>query len=213
MKQITLNIFKFNELSAEAKKTAINNTRESISSSRDECDCSDYSSTLKRIEDVFGIKVNYDVSCCGHSFRFSIEDERWDNMADEPRFLLRYLNAVALPGTAKGNYYSTTGHYINGKYHYKHRYSKVLFSERSCCLTGCWCDNGIDDAVNAAYDAVRKGWTIRIFIEDALSRFFKLWEDDLYYDWSDECVEEELTEGYREREFLENGKEFTYAVA
>ena len=213
MRQIIINVFKFNELSDEAKKAAIKNTGEAISSSRDECDCSDYASTLERIEDVFGIKVRYDVSSCGHSFRFSIENGDWDELADNPKYLLRYLNNVVFPGTAKGKYYSTPGSYVNGKYHYKHRYSKVLFDQRCCCLTGCWCDNGIDDAVNAAYDAVRKGWTIRDFIEDALSRFFKFWEADLYYDWSDECVEEELTEGWKEREFLANGKEFNYAVA
>lgn len=51
--------------------------------------------------------------------------------------------------------------------------------------------------------------TLKRFVEDV----FDVLAHNDKFDWSDECVEEELTEGYKEREFLENGKEFIYAVA
>ena len=81
----------------------------------------------------------------------------------------------------------------------------MLFDkEYSCCLTGCYCDWGVDDAMNKCYDFIRKGWTIRDFIEDMLNGFFNYWYEDRSRDAEDDEVEEFLEAN--EYEFYKDGR-------
>jgi hypothetical protein len=66
----------------------------------------------------------------------------------------------------KGKYYSN-GKYIDGKYTYKNRYSKIL-KERDCTLTGYGVDYDILEPVFKFIDKPKEGVTIEEVISDCL---------------------------------------------
>lgn len=198
---VTINLYKFDELSDSAKQKAIDSARSMCASRMVDCDADEYRNTLKLIEEKFGIDVyDWEVDSCGYRFKFSF-DSRAD-VADDSKYLCRYLRDL-FSILRKGKYYSTGGRLVNGKYQYKYRYSKVI-SEYSCILTGCWCDFAVDDAMKNRFDYIRRGFTIRDFVEDVLDKFFGQWHNDYEYVYSDEAVEEYI-EG-NDFLFYEDGK-------
>lgn len=205
MRTIKFNVFSYDELAETAKEKALDNVRESVGSMLCEFDGDDYRAALDEIENVFEIKV-YDW-CVGYPGTFSAwrfkEGSRFSEMSDEPRFLVRYLDEVER-WCRKGKYYFTSGHYDeNGKYHYKKRYSKVMF-ERNYCLTGTWTSAVVDEYTgDKRWDYVRKHRTIEDYIDDLLYDFFKQWERDQEYNYEDETVEEEIRAN--DYEFTEDG--------
>lgn len=201
-----IKVYKFDELDEESQKKAIENMRSDIGDRLCEFNDDDYRKTLEEIEKVFAIKVrNWCVGYPGTYYQFEFTGDRWDDIADEPKYLPRYLNSEVLPYTEKGKYFYAHDRWDNGKFHYVHKNSKVLFDKQhSCCLTGCWCDNGVDDALDNMNDAIRKGWTIRDFIDDMLYRFFKFWERDDDYAYCDDAVKEEIISN--DFEFFSSGQ-------
>jgi len=213
MRQETITLYKFDELSKEAREKAIESLTEILAQSADEGDNSEYEDALQEIEKAFGIKVtNY---CVGsyrlYDFNFKFTDSRWKNWdwdditeKNDPSLLLRYFNEVD-NYCRKGKYYSID-YYKDGKYSYKRRYSKVIFPEYSCMLTGTWCTNAVDDVMNNFWDYYRKGFSVREFINEMLDKFFSYWEEDLNYHWSREYIEEEIEAA--DFEFTENGERY-----
>lgn len=207
MRILELHLYTFAELCESAKKKAIELLRNKTAEIRNEFDSQDYRNTLEKIEEMFHINVrNWEVGCCSRPFfqyHFSGDDGRWDELSDDPKFLLRYLNSITLPARA-GKYYSTSGHYDeNHKFHYKYRHSKVLFDDETWSLTGTWCDDAVIKAMRTANEAVRKGWTIDQFIKSMLSHFFNNWSEDLESAYSDEAVIDDITGN--DYEFLSTG--------
>jgi len=98
-----------------------------------------------------------------------------------------------------------------GNWHYKHKYSKVLSEGYSYCLTGTYTDWAVDDAMNKRFEYVRKGYTIREFIDEMLDKFCQLWDEDSNDCFSDEHVQEHLENN--ECTFLKNGKVFLNVCA
>ena len=97
MRTIERQIFRYDELSEQAKEVATESMREKISSARMESDSYDYRNTLDKIEQIFGVKIyDWNVNEYNSYFRFEFThiDEETEN---EPRLLLRYLNTNVLP--------------------------------------------------------------------------------------------------------------------
>ena len=183
MRTIERKIYHYDELSDQAQKLAIESMRDEISNVRIESDSYEYQNTLDKIEHIFGVKVyDWDVNEYNPYFRFEFTNIEEDT-ENEPRLLLRYLNTNVLP-------------YIDNKKRY---YSKMARASRKSrilcnnsydyCLTGCWCDNAIDNALNNIKQSVKNKFNAREFVNSILEGFFEQWQNDY--------------------EFYENGKPYT----
>ena len=201
MRTIERQIFRYDELSEQAKEVAIESMREKISSVRMESDSVDYYNTLNEIEQIFGVKIyDWNVNEYNSYFRFEFThiDEETEN---EPRLLLRYLNTNVLPCIDnKKRYYSKTAR--------ASRKSRILCNNSyEYCLTGCWCDSAIDNALNNIKQSIKNKFNARDFVESILEGFFEQWRNDYEYAISDECISEEIEAN--DYEFYENGKPYT----
>ena len=200
MRTIERKIYRYDELSEQAKEVAIESIREKISSAIIESESYDYRNTLNKIENIFGVKV-YDWSVNEYNsyfrFEFTHIDEETEN---EPRLLLRYLNTNVLPciDNAK-RYYSKTAKIS--------RKSRILYTKSyECCLTGCWCDYAVDNALNNIKQSVKNKVNAREFVNSILEGFFKQWRNDCEYSNSDECIAEDIDAN--NYEFYENGEPY-----
>ena len=200
MRTIEYKIYRYDELSEQAQKVAIESMREKIGSTIIESDSYDYRNTLDKIEHIFGVKVyDWSVDECNFYFRFeftNIEEET----ENEPRLLLRYLNTNVLPCIDnKRRYYSKTSR--------ASRKSRILSNKSyDYCLTGCWCDYAVDNALNNINQSVKKHFNAREFVESILEGFFEQWRNDYEYSNSDECIAETIEAN--DYEFYENGKPY-----
>ena len=199
MRTIETKVYRYDELSSEAKVNAINSLRDRLSGNRIDAEADDYRNTLAEIEKIFRIKVR-DWSVNGYSptyFRFNFVNLDED-MENEPKFLLRYLNRHILPCIdCRETYYKN----------HKIRKSRILsYPEYSCCITGVWTDWAVDDALNNIKESIMQGKSAKDFVKDMLNNFFRLWNMDCEYACSDESIEDEIMNN--EYEFLENGKPY-----
>ena len=201
MRTIEQHIYRYDELSEQAQKVAIESMKEEISNVRIESDSYEYRNTLDKIEHIFGVKVyNWDVNEYNPYFRFEFTNIEEDT-ENEPRLLLRYLNTNVLPYIDnKKRYYSKTARVS--------RKSRILCNDSyNYCLTGCWCDDAIDNALNNIGQSLKKHLNAREFVESILEGFFEQWRNDYEYAISDECITEEIE--VNDYEFYENGKPYT----
>lgn len=200
MRTIERQIFRYDELSEQAQKVAIEFMRDEISNVRIESDSYEYRNTLDKIEHLFGVNV-YDLHVDEYNayFRFDFVgiDEDIEN---EPRLLLRYLNANVLPCIDnKKRYYSKTARVS--------RKSRILCNKSfDYCLTGCWCDDAVDNALNNINQSVKNQLNAREFVKNLLEGFFKQWQNDYKYACSDKCIAEEIE--INDYEFYENGNPY-----
>ena len=204
MRTIETKVYQYDELSSEAKVNAINSLRDRLSKNRIEFEADDYRFTLKKIEEIFGVKVR-DWSVDGYSptyFRFYFVNLDED-IENEPKFLLRYLNRDVLPYIDCRKTYYAKNHYES----HKKRKSRILsYPKYDFCITGAWTDIAVDDALNNIKESIMQGKSAREFVSDMLDNFFNRWNKDCEYAYSDESIEDEIV--VNEYEFLENGKPY-----
>ena len=201
MRTIERKIYRYDELSEQAQKVATASMRDEISNVRIESDSYEYRNTLDKIAQIFGVKV-YDWSVNEYNFYFRFEFTNIEeDTENEPRLLLRYLNTNVLPYIDnKKRYYSKTAR--------ASRKSRILCNNSyEYCLTGCWCDDAVDNALNNINQSVRNRLNAREFVNSILEGFFKQWQNDCEYSASDECIAEEIEAN--DYEFFENGKPYT----
>ena len=204
MRTIETKVYQYEELSEQAKENARNSLRDRLSENRIDAVAYDYRDTLKKIEEIFGIKVR-DWSVNGYSptyFRFYFVNLDED-IENEPKFLLRYLNRFVIPCIDTRVTYYAKNYYEN----HKKRKSRILsYPKYDFCITGAWTDIAVDDALNNIKESIMQGKSAREFVSDMLDNFFKQWNRDCEYACSDESIEDEIVDnGY---EFLENGKPY-----
>lgn len=204
MRTIETKVYRYDELSEQAKENARNSLRDMLSENMIDAEAYDYRNTLKKIEEIFGIKVR-DWSVNGYSptyFRFDFVNLDED-IENEPKFLLRYLNRYILPCIDCRKTYYAKNHYEN----HKKRKSRILsYPKYDFCITGAWTDIAVDNALNNIKESIMQGKSAREFVSDMLDNFFKQWNKDCEYAYSDEFVEDDImNNGY---EFLENGKPY-----
>lgn len=204
MRTIETKVYQYDELSSEAKENAINSLRDILSENRIDAEAYDYRNTLEKIEEIFGIKVR-DWSVNGYSptyfgFNFVNLDE---DMENEPKFLLRYLNRYVLPCIDCRKTYYAKNHY---KSHKKRKSRIISYPKYDFCITGAWTNIAVDNALNNIKESIMQGKSAREFVSDMLDNFFKQWNKDCEYACSDESIEEDIVSN--EYEFLENGKPY-----
>lgn len=200
MRTIKYQIYRYDELSEQAKQVAIESTRDSIADMRIETESAEYRNTLKKIEQIFRVNIyDWHVDEYNTYFRFNFVGIDED-MENEPRLLLRYLNTNVLPCIDnQKRYYSKTARVS--------RKSRILCNNGyEYCLTGCWCDDAIDNALNNINQSVKNKFNAREFVENLLEGFFKQWQNDYEYAISDECIAEDIE--INDYEFYENGKPY-----
>ena len=200
MRTIEQHIYRYDELSEQAQKVAIESMRDEISNVRIESDSYEYRNTLDKIEHIFGVKIyNWDVNEYNSYFRFEFTNIEEDT-ENEPRLLLRYLNTNVLPCIDnKKRYYSKTARVS--------RKSRILCNNGyEYCLTGCWCDDAVDNALNNINQSVKNRLNAREFVNSILEGFFEQWRNEYEYVCSDECIAEEIEAN--DYEFFENGKPY-----
>lgn len=200
MRTIEQQIYRYDELNDQAQKVAIEFMRDEISNVRIESDSYEYRNTLEKIEHIFGVKVyDWNVNEYNPYFRFKFTNIEEDT-ENEPRLLLRYLNTNVLPYIDnKRRYYSKTAR--------ASRKSRILCNNSyEDCLTGCWCDDAVDNALNNINQSVKDKFNAREFVENLLKGFFEQWRNDYEYAISDECIAEEIE--VNDYEFYENGKPY-----
>lgn len=105
---------------------------------------------MKAFEDMTDTRVyNWEVGYERYdfSYEFKYKDPIYEHPTDYHRdifpenlcgkLLFRYINNNIMPYIIKGKYFSTSGKYIDGKYKYRHKYSRVMFDYGdNCPLTG-----------------------------------------------------------------------------
>ena len=200
MRTIEHQIYRYNELSEQARQVATESMRDSIADMRIESESDEYRNTLEMIEQIFRVNVyDWHVNEYNSYFRFDFVgiDEDVEN---EPRLLLRYLNTNVLPCIDnKKRYYSKTARVS--------RRSRILCNKSyDYCLTGCWCDDAVDNALNNINKSVKNKFNAREFVRSMLEGFFEQWRNDYEHAYSDECIAEEIE--VNDYEFYENGKPY-----
>lgn len=173
----TIKAYLFDELTPDAQRAAWENDPDAIYYDGWN---SEYRATLKAFENVFNISVQYDVDSCRYTFDYFKPCENGDEINDPLRLACYVWNNYA-PHIKKGKYYSTRGEWIDGKYIYKYRHSKITREMDNCPFTGVCCDAEILQPVINCLLYKEKYNTLEDLITAALNEFFEAWRNDLKY--------------------------------
>lgn len=116
-----------------------------------------------------------------------------------------------MPYIIKGKYFSTSGKYIDGKYKYRHKYSRVMFDYGdNCPLIGMCYDYYLLKPIIDYYNVwctYPEGFSLEDLIEKCYNSFFKTWHEEYEY-WADDedAIREELHYNqYEDRLYYEDG--------
>lgn len=177
MREITVKLYKFSELSEKAQRRAW------------ECGpdfsgdySSEYRETLKKFEDIFDISVyRWSVDDYRYSFDYVTAGRATEAPEGDALRLARYIWNNYADDILKGRYYSTRGRYIDGKYHYKYRYSNVTKTMDSCPLTGVCMDMDILQPVIDCLHYKRFFSSYNDLIDACLDSFFRAWRNEIEY--------------------------------
>ena len=203
MKTITTNIYLFHELNEKAQRKAWEKSYFDFSE-----DCADeYLATLKVFESIFDIKVcRYDVGSMvfNPSFDFITTGTALDAPTGDPLRLAKFIWNNYADKISKGKYYSTRGQYINGKYTYKFRHSKINKVMDTCPLTGVFTDTDILQPVIDCLHYDRFFNSFDELIHACLTGFFRAWDAEIEYRTSFEYFVE--TADCNEWYYTENGE-------
>lgn len=200
MRELKINLYQYDELSPAAQRRAWDNSPD-FSGDHD----SDYRATLAAFEKIFDIDVyhyNVDPFYNPH-FSYVKAGAATDCPDGDPLRVARYIWNNYAEYITKGKYYSTKGEYIDGKYHYKHRYSRATFEMDNCPLTGCCYDLDILQPVLDCLHYKRFFNSIDDLFKECLTNFFHAWTAENDYLQSQEHFEEYALENGLE--FLETG--------
>lgn len=200
MRSKTINIYKFDELSEKAQRYAWENSPGFDFG----FDC-EYKQTLKEFEKIFDIKVyRYDVGgCYCPSFAYVKAGDAVGAPENDPLRLARYMWNNYAEYIQKRRYYSK-GRYINGKYTYKYRHSKIQKTMVDLPLTGFCADYDILKPVIECLEYKRFYDSIGDLYDDCLHSFFNAWNAEIEYCQTFEYFTE-MAE-INDCEFLENGE-------
>ena len=177
MRQITINLYKFDELSPAAQRRAWE-TGPNFSEDASE----DFRATLAAFEKIFDISVySYNVNDIYFDFSFVTAGRASEAPEGDALRLARYMWNNYAEYIQKGKYYSTGGKLIDGKYQYKFRHSKTTFEMDNCPLTGFAYDQDILQPIIDCLHYKRFFETYYDLIEACLNSFFTAWQNDIDY--------------------------------
>ena len=213
MKQVKCNLYKFEELSEQSKKIVIDRERDKIQQWGVDAWESEHRDVLKKFEEIFDIEVrHWEVNDYSHNYRFSFDHDFYEMDASEVKgkYLLRFLNSIYYD-VRKGKYFSCGDRWENGKFHYSSRYSKILWEEGNCPLTGFCYDNEILQPIWDWHKKPNWNLSLKDLVDECLENFFSQWEKEMLYCASDDYCIQELTESsaYEDTLYFEDGTEFS----
>lgn len=221
MKTINLTLFSFDELSENVQKKIIERERWNVMERRVDCCASEYKASLKSFEKLTDTEAcDWNVGYSGYSFDFMFDDllyyeDPYDCGQDiclsdlRGKLLFRYINNNIMPYITKGRYYSK-GKYVDGKYQYKDRHSKILLENNNCPLTGVCYDQDILDPIIRYYktwNSYPEDFSWPDLMRQCYDNFFKSWHEEYEY-WADDesALREELHNNqYEDRLYYKNG--------
>lgn len=206
MRYLTIKVFKFDELSDEAKKNAIENYRSEYFVDQNPW-AEENAESIRKIAKA--INSSYEIDSYNHCFfemdnDYTVEELKgkraiayvWNNFI-EPNLTPKYI----------------TGCFVDGKLHYdavssnsKHYYSKVS-KEFSCPFTGTVADMILWDAWIYFKDEVKKfnnEMTVEAFVNRVGYMVEKFLDEEDEYYYSDEYIIEEIESN--DVEFYEDGQ-------
>lgn len=190
-KKIEINVYEFSELSKDAQKTAINEAREWVGETQAEIDGDAFHWTKEEMEKVLGIKMDFSNHCTKWGWGDDYED-RWDDLSDDPKYLLRYINWVMGRVDTLKTYYLPFEK--SRRYHptMTERKSHIISGGFRNILTGEWTDDTFDKWMTDAYDWVRGKKTIDDFVDSLVRAFRAEWDEDVEWGYSDDNVRDIL---------------------
>ena len=189
MKENVLKVYKFDELSKDSQKKIIERERWNVIGQCMVDYIIDYQESMKAFEDMTDTRVyNWEVGYERYdfSYEFKYNDPIYEHPTDYHRdifpknlcgkLLFRYINNNIMPHITKGKYYST-GKYIDGKYNYKCRRSRVILGyEDNCPLTGMCYDCYLLKPIIDYYDTwctYPENFSLEDLIEKCYNNFFQ----------------------------------------
>ena len=177
MRSETINIYKFSELSEKAQRRAWE-TGPDFSGDHN----AEFRATLAAFENIFDISVyRWNVSDYDYNFAYVTAGDATAAPENNPLRLARYIWNNYAGYITKGKYYSTQGRWINGKYHYKYRYSNATFEMDNCPLTGVCFDLDILQPVLDCLHYKRFFDSYEELIDACLNGFFQTWQAEIEY--------------------------------
>lgn len=205
-KTIEIRLYQFSELTESAQETAINNARQWVGEGQAEIDGDCFYWTKEKMEDALGICIEFGNRSTRWEWRDGDEWVRWDDISDDPKYLLRYINWVMDRVDNSKTYYLP---FEKSRYYHPTmtpRKSKIIKGGYNCCLTGEWTDSTFDKRMEEAYDWVRGNKTIDEFVDSLVRAFRSAWDEDVEWGYSDENVREVIS--YNDDWYLEDGTKF-----
>lgn len=210
MKTITLDLYKFSELSENAKQTAIEDYR---GEGHENHSAGENSKTLEEFEHRFPIIIrNWCYGGRGEGVSFDMEQQLKELTGIR---LMAYLYNNHFNDLFSGKYYSLWSktdinpHYTEGghapKGALKDRHSKVMF-DTSCPLTGYCMDDDILDPIYKFLRGEDLTLTFEELIQDCFHSWIRACNNDVEHQNSDEYISENLE--INEYDFTENGKQY-----
>lgn len=217
-KTIEIRLYQFSELTESAQETAINNARQWVGDTQAEIDGDIFYWTKDEMRKVLGIWTDLDEHYSRWGWREDDECARWDDLSDDPKYLLRYINWVMgrISWERVGKEYSLPDEKWTRRHVcYPKRVSKI--STKNCfeeCLTDEWTDATFDKWMNDAYKWVRDHKTIDEFVDSLLRRFHKAWDENTEWGYSDDNVRDIINMNDDTEWYLEDGRKFdgTFAL-
>jgi len=215
MKEVTLKLYKFDELDESAQQRVIDDERGNCGTLHEEFWCNEYQATLDEFCKIIGCKVSWTHEYGNFYYRIKWDNDpfecwQYDVYIDSDhvkgKYLLRFLNRDEIYfSVRKGKYRSTpfrTG--SDGKQHYRYIHSKVMFEEGNCPLTGYCADNSILQPIWDWHKNPDLEISLQELVEKCLDSFFEDWQADIDWGYTDDYVREEL-ENNCDEDFYEDG--------
>ncbi len=199
---IEYKVYKYEELSKEAKERALNKFNSEDTYPWYE----ENKEVLKAFSEIFPISIDGWEYGYHKYVDFSMECEYEEIEEFTGIRLVKYLWNNYKNDILKGKYYSTKGYYDkNKKYHYRYRYSKIILNY-DCVLTGYYLDMEILDPIYKFLDMPNDTITFKELIEECLTSWVNACDDDIRNYYTSESLEELSQDN--EYEFLEDGTIF-----
>lgn len=225
MKEIVLKLYEFDELSKDSQERIIERERWNIMDCCMEAYGADYISTMKSFGDLTNTEAyGWEVGYTRYDFRFKFKynDPIYCHPTDYDKdiypnnlcgkLLFRYINNNIMPRIIKGRYFSTPCKYVDGKYKYRHKYSRVMFDYGdNCPLTGMCYDYYLLKPIIDYYNVwctYPEGFSLEDLMRQCYDNFFKSWHEE-YEHWADDedAIREELHHNqYEGQLYYENGE-------
>lgn len=200
MREITVKIYKFSELSEKAQQRAWESGPDFSDSYS-----SEYRATLAAFEKIFDISVyRWNVDDTSYRFDYVTAGTAGGAPEGDALRLARFIWNNYAEYILKGRYYSTPGRYIDGKYQYKYRHSNVTKSMDVCPLTGVCMDMDILQPVIDCLHYKRFFSSWDDLMDACLDNFFRGWRNEIEYCNSFEYFAEMCE--INELEFYETGE-------